>query len=65
MAYGSSPADMGLDVYTSDEGPVHCAEPLGCNFSVVVIPRHKNMERVNSKNTALVVNALNKLQKTE
>jgi hypothetical protein len=44
---------------------VHWAEPFGCIFSVVVIARHKTMERVNSKNTALVVNALNKLQKTE
>jgi hypothetical protein len=65
MAFGSSPADMGLDVYTSDKGLVHWAEPLGCIFSVVVIPRHKTMQRVNSKNTALVVNALSKLQKTE
>jgi mitochondrial fission protein ELM1 len=65
MAYGSSPAGMGLDVYTSDKGLVHWAEPLGCIFSLVVIPRHKTMERVNSKNTALLVNALNKLQKTE
>jgi hypothetical protein len=65
MAFGSSPANMGLDVYTSDKGPVHWAEPLGCIFSVVVIPRHKTMERVNSNNTALVVNAFNKLQTTE
>jgi hypothetical protein len=65
MTFGSSPSDMGLDVYTSEHGLVHWAEPLGCIFSVVVIPRHKTLERVNSKNTALVVNALNKLQKTE
>jgi hypothetical protein len=65
ITFGSSPADLGLDVYTSDEGLVHWAEPLGCIFSVVVIPRHKTMETVNSKNTALVVQALNKLQVTE
>jgi len=65
MTFGSSPADMGLDVYTSDKGLVHWTEPLRCIFSVVVIPRHNTMETVNSKNTALVINALNKLQKTE
>jgi hypothetical protein len=40
---------MGLDVYTS----------------VVVILGRKTMEKVNSKNTSLVVKALNKLQKAE
>jgi hypothetical protein len=65
MMFGSSPADMGLDVYTSDGGLVHWADPLGCVFSVIVIPRSKTMERVNAKNTALVVKALNKLQTTE
>ena len=65
MTFGSCPADIGLDVYTSDHGLVHWTEPLGCIFSVIVIPRHKTMEIVNSKNTAVVIQALNKLQKTE
>jgi hypothetical protein len=65
MVFGSVPANMGLDVYTSDNGLVHWADPLGCIFTVVVIPRHKTMEKVNSKNMSLVVKALNKLQKAE
>jgi hypothetical protein len=65
MVFGSSPADMKLDVHTSDQGLVHWAEPLGCVFSVIVIPRHKTMEKVNDQNTANVVKALDKLQKTE
>ena len=65
MVFGPSPSDIGLDVYTSDEGLVHWTEPLGCIFSVIVIPRHRTMESVNPKNTTRVVKALSKLQKTE
>jgi hypothetical protein len=63
--FGGSPAHMGLDVYTSDNGLIHWKEPLASIFSVVVIPRGKTLQRVTCKNTALVVQALDQLQKTE
>jgi hypothetical protein len=65
MVFGASPANMGLDVYTSDNGLVHWKDPHTCTFSVIVIPRHKTMQRVSLEKTKQVVNALNKLQKTE
>jgi hypothetical protein len=65
MVFGASPANMGLDVYTSDNGLVHWKDPHTCTFSVIVIPRHKTMQRVSLEKTKQVVSALNKLQKRD
>jgi len=54
-----------LDLYTSDTGAAHWMDRAQEIFSVVVIPREKTRERVNEKNTATAVKALEKLQQVE
>jgi hypothetical protein len=63
--FGPSPSDIGLDIYTSDQGRVHWVERAGCIFSVIVIPREDTLDAINPTNTASVIDSLNKLQKSE
>jgi hypothetical protein len=44
MTFGSSPADLGLDIHTSENGLVHWAKPDESIFSVIVIPRGKTIQ---------------------
>ena len=62
MTFGPNPD---LDVYTSETAKVHWIDRENGVFSVMVIPRETILKRVNEKNTAATVKALEMLQKTE
>jgi hypothetical protein len=60
--FGPSP---NLEVHTTDLAGVHWVNQKDGVFSVMVIPRERTLQRINQKNTALVVLALDKLQHME